>query len=676
MSAVFLFFLLFTFFQIGVLHYAKGRQIATSDVTRFIDSTSNQPTRGTIYSANGEPLAEESNTYDLYAVLDSKETKGYVKDKEETAKKLAKLLDIKESYVLKQLQTKNVYQVEFGNKSRNLSIAEYEKIKKEKIPGIGFQKNQSRFYPNGEFASHLIGYTKKSDDLASPQVQGVIGVEQSYNKYLSGSIKPNKDPNALATSVTSNGDDVRLTINTDIQQLVESTTEQVSKDIQPKQMLTVVMDAKTGAIIAGSQRPSFNGNTGEGLSDMWSSLLYQGAYEPGSTMKTFVLATAANENSWKPQDTFLSGNLSIAGGKITDSSQGQGVITYQRGYELSSNVGFSLLEQKIGNQKWINALKKYGFTKQPKGDFDAMDGGSLNTDSPFSIINSAFGQGITVTPYQLLKGYSMFANDGREVEPYIVDSVSKDNKVVYQHQVKLSKKLISTSAVKQTTDSMKDLVSAEGSTGKAFDISDEGYQVMGKTGTSQIAKNGEYEDGFLNSTFSVMLMAPADEPKYIVYTYIMQPKTVMDNSMTKTLQFVMNPLMKKLLTNIDSSAIKTPSTIRVVPDFQDMETAAAKNLVGSLDLDYVLIGDGDKIVKQSINPDSKIVSNSRLMLVTNSLKNITVPDFKGWTTRDIIAYSKSSGIQINMNGNGFVDSQNVDPGTKIDQNQTIEVNLK
>ncbi|MDR2661236.1 MAG: penicillin-binding protein 2, partial [Lactobacillaceae bacterium] len=548
---VFFVFFIFTFVKFTVLKEAKGRKIDSSYYTRFINQQNQQPTRGNILTSDGHVLAEQSVTYDMYAIL-SKSYVGidneplYVKNVKNTAKQLAKVIDMKESDILKRLKPRNkdTYQVEFGNAGKNLSIAMHNKIEKLKLSGIKFTENKSRLYPDESLASNIIGITQNIEDKKDKimKMTGVMGIEQSYNKYLSGS------------NDNLTGNDVYLTLNSRLQQILENQMNSMYDQVKPKQTVAVIMNAKTGAILAATQRPNFNGNTKKGIDKAWSNLLVQNPYEPGSTMKTITLSAAINEGKWDPNATFQSGTLKVGGGVVNDAESDLGVISFRKGYAFSSNVAFSLTEQKLGDNKWLSYIKKFQFLKTTNVGFDDESAGSINFDSELSRVNTSFGQAITVTPAQLLRAYSAEVNGGHMVEPHIVEKVvSSKNKVVKNVKVSKSKKILKKSTTKKVISAMEDVVNMSQATGGFYSLEDEGYKVAAKTGTAQLAKNGVYTNSYLDSTHSVVMIVPADDPQYIVMSYVMQPKSLIGGYADQTQDFLLKPVVLQALADFKST---------------------------------------------------------------------------------------------------------------------------
>ncbi len=290
------------FIYVSATRTVKGRKLSESELKHFVSNQTVQAKRGGIFDSTGQVLAENTTTYNLYAIVDkSYKSNGkalYVVNKKKTAKFLAKVIDMKESDILKRLNAKKgTFQVEFGSAGQNLSISQHDKIVAAKLPGLKFTTNASRLYPNGVFASQIVGLTSTK---SNSKMTGIMGIEESMNKYLAGKsgVKTVQET-ATGVPLTSStnkkvkdGDDVYLTLNYNLQYQLESLMSHVYKVTKPKAMTAMLVNAKTGAILAATQRPTSNASTKKGLSNMWDNLLAQDPTDPGSTMKVFTLSAA------------------------------------------------------------------------------------------------------------------------------------------------------------------------------------------------------------------------------------------------------------------------------------------------------------------------------------------------------------------------------------------------
>ncbi|RAA62538.1 penicillin-binding protein, partial [Burkholderia multivorans] len=266
------------------------------------------------------------------------------------------------------------------------------------------------------FASHLIGMAQKNPD--NGELKGAMGVEKIFDSYLSGKrgmlsyvhdIWGYIAPNSKQEVAPQRGDDVHLTIDSNIQVFVEEALNKLDDRFAPKDAFAVVMDAHTGEILAFSQRPTFNPETGKDFGKKWANDLYQNTYEPGSTFKTYGLAAAIQEGKFKPDKEYKSGHRDIMGSEISDwNNTGWGKIPMSLGFTYSSNTLMMQLQDMVGSDKMKSWYEKFGFGKPTGGMFDGEAAGGIAWDNELQQKTTAFGQSTTVTPIQMLQAQTAF----------------------------------------------------------------------------------------------------------------------------------------------------------------------------------------------------------------------------------------------------------------------------
>lgn len=671
-----------------------------NDATRraFMANQIVPASRGKIYDANGQVLADNTTVYDMYAVLDKKvarvkDTKtgkyingsGHVIDKESTAEKLSKVINMDQKEILDRLETK-AYQVEFISKktqaSRNLSIDQYKKIRALDLPGINFTPRPSRVYPNDSMASHLIGAMTTDDDQKTGQSKqvGFMGIEASENKTLAGKdgIKKydGQVENIQDSTTVENGNDVYLTLDDSLQNTLETRMDTLFKSTQAKATVGVLMEAKTGRIVAATQRPNFNPNSKPINPEIWSNLLSQGAFEPGSTMKGITLAAAIDTGNWHPEDTYQSGTLLIDGKKVVDAfGQDQGMLTYREGFWRSSNVAFARTEQQMGSATWRKYLEKFGFLQSTNSGLNEEEPGIISFNYPIDQANTAYGQGISVTPLQMIQAFSAIANDGREVKPYFVDKVVNpaNGAIVQQGKTENVARPIKASTAQQVRKDMIDVVNQETGTAKEFDLRPFGYQIAAKTGTAQVSEKGQYLQGLNNAIHSVMVLAPEKNPKYIFYMAVKQPKVFPDPTIQTTMNKVFQPLMLQALNNSDS-AVKSKTTKQTVPNVVGKSIKDATQTLTKAGFRTAVIGSAGKISSQSLLPDQKSLTNQ--LVIIKAKGNTHLPDMTGWSLTDAQSVAKEVGFKLTWSGSGFISGQTVAKDQLVVKNTPVGITLK
>ncbi len=674
------------FIYVSATRTVKGRKLSESELKHFVSNQTVQAKRGGIFDSTGQVLAENTTTYNLYAIVDkSYKSNGkalYVVNKKKTAKFLAKVIDMKESDILKRLNAKKgTFQVEFGSAGQNLSISQHDKIVAAKLPGLKFTTNASRLYPNGVFASQIVGLTSTK---SNSKMTGIMGIEESMNKYLAGKsgVKTVQET-ATGVPLTSStnkkvkdGDDVYLTLNYNLQYQLESLMSHVYKVTKPKAMTAMLVNAKTGAILAATQRPTFNASTKKGLSNMWDNLLVQDPIEPGSTMKVFTLSAAIDTGHWNPTATFKSGELSIGSQKVYDAEDNMGVLTYREGFARSSNVAFAKTEISMGPTIWRKYINKFRFLKATKTMLPNESAGSIVFNEPIEQADTAFGQGIDVTPMQIVQALTAVANNGREIRPYLVSKVVNPdtNKVVYKNKKKFLSRTMKKSTAEQVRKDMIDVVNLSDGTAKTYSLAKEGYQIAAKTGTAQIAINGKYTDNYDESTHSVEVLVPAKHPKFIFYMYLREPEKFIGGLADTTINTVFHPLILSAL-----NAAKANSNVKVknatVPDLQGKIASGVESTLKNAGLNPIIIGDrSKKITSQSISAETKIVSGQKIFVKTSG--DVIMPNMNGWSISDVSTFASLTGIKLSYSGAGKVISQSISAKSTIKKGENLGVKLQ
>ncbi|PNZ11952.1 penicillin-binding protein [Staphylococcus simiae] len=676
---------------IMITGHSNGQNLVMKANEKYLVKNAEQPERGKIYDRNGKVLAEDVERYKLVAVVDKKASENakkprHVVDKAETAKKLAKVIDMKPEEIEKRLKQKNAFQVEFGQKGTNLTYQDKLKIEKMKLPGITLLPETERFYPNGNFASHLIGMAQKNPDTG--ELKGALGVEKIFDSYLSGSqgsLKYIHDiwgyiaPNTKKEQQPKRGDDVHLTIDSNIQVFVEEALDGMVERYNPKDLFAVVMDAKTGEILAFSQRPTFNPETGKDFGKKWANDLYQTTYEPGSTFKSFGLAAAIQEGEFKPNEKYKSGYRDIMGSRISDWNKvGWGEIPMTLGFTYSSNTLMMHLQDLVGADKMKSWYERFGFGESTNGMFDGEVPGKIAWGNELQQKTSAFGQSTTVTPAQMIQAQSAFFNNGNMLKPWFVDSIK--NPVTKKSYYKGEKTYAGKPITKDTADKVEKqldlVVNSEKSHAANYRV--DGYDIEGKTGTAQVADpdSGGYVKGANPYFVSFMGDAPKKNPKVIVYAGMSLAQKNDTEAYEMGVSKAFNPIIENTLKYLNVGKDKDTASkadYSKVPNVEGLGLQKAKDSVNAKTIDPVIIGSGNQIKSQSVTADTKVLPHSKLLLLTDG--DITMPDMTGWTKEDVIAFENLTNIDVKIKGSGFVSHQSITKGQKVSDKDKLEVEL-
>ena len=647
--------------------------------------------RGTIFSSDGETLAQNVSSYKIIAYLDEKRTTNpkkpqHVVDKEKTAKALSPILGIEEEKLLQYLSKENVYQTEFGSKGKGLTELTKQKIDDLNLPGIDFIESYKRYYPKGQFASYTLGYAKTTSEEENIII-GEMGIEKEYDNILKGEdgyITYQKDLRGYKIADTipiqkdaTQGKDIYLTLDSSIQFFVEQAINNADRDYDYEWFHITIADAKTGAILATANSPSFDPNT-RNITNYLDTLVSQ-PFEPGSTMKTFTYMAAMENGVYDGTETYKSGvYVTKDGTQIGDwDRNGWGMISYDRGYALSSNVGvINIINRHMNSMMLRQYFKKLGFGKTTKIELPNEQAGKIEFKYETEILNAGFGQGITTTPIQHIQAMTTLTNDGILLRPYvvekIVDPITKE--VILQNGKDEKERVASTATVEKMIQLMDDCVNGAGNTGIGFKI--DGGQLIGKTGTAQIAKeNGRgYISGKSEVISSFSGIYPKNDPQIIIYAAVKRPTNGSQTPLSRAVKEIVHNV-SKYYGNDDSKQNTIEITNYKVPSFINKKVESVKTTLTSDKIKYVVIGEGDKVVKQSPSPDTTMTNQDTIYLITND-KHQKVPSVKGLSSKVAKDLLQKLSIKVTLDGVGYVTEQSITAGTEITPNMEIKLTLQ
>lgn len=482
-----------------------------------------QGVRGSILDAEGQPLAYTATAPTVMAIPVQ------VQDKASAAKELARILNMPEPKVLAQLQ-KRTMAVYFNPGGRRITEQQVQAIRALNLAGIYITEDGKRAYPYGDLAAQVLGITGSDN-------QGLTGIEKQYDKQLAGqkgyiTFPTNAKGQKLAgegeTYVPpTNGDNVQLTINLSIQQIVEREIEQAVATYNPDKVTAIVENPKTGAILAMANYPSFNpANWKAYPASTWNqNLAIWQTFEPGSTFKIVTLSAALQEKKVNLADKFYDpGYYEVAGHKIKCwKAGGHGSQSYLNVVENSCNPGFIALGEKLGKDALFSYIKKFGFGRKTGIDLPGEGNGilfPLSKVGPLELATTAFGQGVSVTPIQQVMAMGTIANGGLLMKPYVVAALRNHTTGAILSQTKptVVRRVISEQTAAEVRSALESVV-ANGSGHNAYF---DGYRVAGKTGTAQVVENGHYSGSHYIVSF--MGMAPANNPQLVAYIAIDHPR--------------------------------------------------------------------------------------------------------------------------------------------------------
>jgi stage V sporulation protein D (sporulation-specific penicillin-binding protein) len=518
---------------------AEYKQMAISQWKKTIDIA---PKRGTILDRNGLELAISVRVYRIDA--DLKVLNKYFADKkilpDQGAYELAKALNMDKDKLKKLIDSKDDKgnPLEYISLRRQVEKPIVDAVNSLKYSGIIISQDETRFYPNGSFLSHVIGHTNYDGD-------GVSGVELNYNKELEGTpgakvLQADRANNELPATETLlkqpvDGKDLTLTIDTKIQMLAERVANETMKENSAKSVSITIMNPKNGEILAMVNTPEYDpnkpsppGKTSEEVQESWRNGAISDVFEPGSIFKVITAAAGLQTGSVSDKDRFNStGSIKVANRILyNDKQEANGILDLTGIMRFSDNVGFIQLGQKIGKEKLYDFASGIGFGKQTGIDLPGESTGimrGLKDIGPVELATMSYGQGIAVTQVQYLAAFNAIANGGNWIKPHVMKEIShkeNDKEVIDSQFNDLGEKNVMTSENAAKVRAILEEVVNKG-TAKATFM--KGYHIAGKTGTANKVntKTGGYEQGKYLASFAGM--APASDPKVTLIVTVKEP---------------------------------------------------------------------------------------------------------------------------------------------------------
>jgi len=517
-------FLLFLFFlfYIGIIVRLFFIQVLRPSTSAdYLRTRKIPPERGKILDRNNQPLVTNQTKYQLY--LEPKN----IDDEEILKIKLSRELQVEESSISSKLDRSKEWIALYSG----ITKEKHDAINALKLSGVGFNEEQSRYYPEGSSSAHLLGFVGKNQ---GGENIGYFGIEGFYDKDLSGFpglIRSDRDlidrPIFLGTQERidpENGRDLVLTVDKTVQEIIKRRLIAGIEKYKAKEGCIIVVQPFTLEILGLSCIPDFDLEKYYSFDEgYYKNQAISSLYEPGSTFKPLVMAAGIQEGVITPNSIFNEkGKISIGEYNIkTWNDKYEGKITMTRVLEKSSNVGMVYVGEKLGNKKLLYYLKKYGFGELTGIDLQGEVPGYLRADDewyPIDYATATFGQGLVVSPIQMIRAFSTVINGGNLMTPHVVKTLVGKMKTQ-----KIEPQTITRVVNEEVSQQIKEMLVSTIENGETKYLKPKGYSIGGKTGTAQIAIKGHYDASKTIASF--IGFSPVETPQFAILVVIKEPST-------------------------------------------------------------------------------------------------------------------------------------------------------
>jgi stage V sporulation protein D (sporulation-specific penicillin-binding protein) len=677
--------------RLAYLQFIKGAELTDKAIDNRLREVPVEARRGTIYDRNGKELAVSITSETVAA-----EPRRII-DPEATAAKLATVLGM-EKEAIKKLLTKKTGFVWIKRKVEDSKINQLKQLENSKqgeLTGIRFIPESSRFYPNDNLAAHVLGFATRTDADGAGGIEGALDKEL---KGIAGKIVSERDatgreiPNGESKYIPPiEGKSLVLTIDETIQHFVERELDALMLTYNPLNAAIIIMDPKTGEILAMANRPDYNPNKyWEFDQKTWRNFAVSDSYEPGSTFKVITAAAALEEGVVKPNDRFYDpGFIEVLGKKIKCwKAGGHGALNFLEVAENSCNPGFITIGLALGVEKFNQYLQAFGFGRQTEIDLPGEATGILvnpKRATQLDLATMSIGQSNAVTAIQLITAVAAVANDGVLMKPQLIKEILDVNGQVQQIKPKQVRQVISKSTARELSGILESVV-ANGTGEKAYL---EGYRAAGKTGTAQKAMPaGGYQQGKYVASFAGF--APADNPRIAALVVIDEPQgqvyyggqiaaPAFKAVVGDTLKYLGVP--PKLTPDKLKPKLEQPAkAVAIVPQVINLPLGEAQNILYKEKFSWTTEGEGKIVLGQFPLSGAEIGEGTKITLYLGKSTQVvpgdsivSVPNIVGKTLREAAATLALAGLKMNPEGSGVAESQSIAPRTKVKAGTVVKV---
>jgi|RhiMetdeSRZDD1v2_1073273.scaffolds.fasta_scaffold01610_14 cell division protein FtsI (penicillin-binding protein 3) len=594
------------------------------------------PKRGALFDRAGEPLALSMESQSVYA------RPHRIQDPEKLSRELAQILNLRISDVKQKLSSDKP----FVWIKRQVSSPEAEKIQALNPAGIGMFYEPNRHYPQGQLAGQLIGFVGRDSE-------GLEGLELKYNDYIRGEAGSSvTERDALGRRVLVQGverlrippgSDVHLALDTSMQHIAEKELEAAVLKYRAKAGVAIVMEPFTGEVLALANYPAFDPNRySKQSAEQRRNRAVTDSFEPGSTFKTILAAAALEEGVVGKEDLFYCemGKYSYAG-KIIHDTHPHGWLPFSKILQVSSNIGFTKVAQKLKKDRYFKYIEKFGFGQISGIDVPGEVAGLLRRSESWSAIDlatHAFGQGISTTPMQMVMAYAAIANGGFLMRPYVTRRVvSPQGEVVLENQPHMVRRVISEKTSRSLASMLRD-VTNEGGTGMMANV--DGFEVAGKTGTAQKADPVHGGYAAKKRVASFIGFVPANDPRLVALVLVDEPEMNVYGGI------VAAPVFRNIAQASLRHLAVAPQQAAVIPVPASRPEALVRRLTKPNNSSATDAGDG------------------------------SAPDFVGLSLREALEKAQTLKVKVRLHGNGYVVRQSPEAGGRWNEENVLVLNLQ
>lgn len=694
-------------FQLAILTVVKGDEYKKQAIEQQTRDRLITPKRGTIYDRNNKPLAVSASveTVSISPVAVKK-----AENEEEVAEFLSEILKLDKEDILAKINKKSSYEVI----KKKVEKEDADKIRKKELNGVYLSEDTKRYYPNGNFASHVIGFTGVDN-------QGLWGIEMIYDSVLKGKAgrivtAKSADGNEMPYKYEryynpEDGTNIVLTIDQTIQHFLEKHLETAVIDNKlNKGAAGIIMDVKTGEILAMATKPDFDLNNpftlnsdakraeiqsitdekerlkkeSEALSLMWRNKAVVDSYEPGSTFKIIMSAIGLETGKINLNNTFdCNGYRQVGGYRIHCWKRaGHGVQNFVEGIKNSCNPVFMDIGEKIGKEDFYKFYKAFGFTETTGIELNGETSGLFFTPENFNateLATSSFGQGFQITPLQMITAVSAVANKGNLLRPFVVKKfVDDDGNVIEEFETEVIRRVISEETSELLCRVLENVVT-DGSGKSAFI---KGYHIAGKTGTSEKQPRGnqKYIASFVG-------FAPANDPQIACLCILDEPEGGQHMGgiiAAPVVKSIMEDCLRYLGVEPDLTEEEKENEY-TVPDVIGKPVSEARNILNYTSLKYKIEGEGEIVLDQVPKANVVVAESATVILYTEEKSKdskVVVPELVGLSYNEVVKKLGEAGLTLKgADIEGDIESvkavsQTPEAGLFVDINSEIEVTFK